>query len=409
MVGLRRRDLSGATPYAESGPTPAQQGDTSSMGLILTENQIILRDMGQSFFDEKSPVTRMRALRDADDATGFSQPLWREMGELGWLGIPFPERVGGSAMGYGELGVVLEQCGRVLAPEPFLASILLGGNMILLGGSEELQDRILPSVCTGETVLCLAFEERGRFAPWSIETTAKADGDGWVIDGRKKFVLDGQAANQIVVVARTSGAAGQRSGLSAFVVDAGTAGIRVERSQLLDGHGVATIEFSNVAASADSLIGEVDGAGEVLERTLDRATIGLCAEMVGCFGEAFERTLAYLKIREQFGVKIGTFQALRHRASHMFGELEFARSVVRDAQSAIDEDRDDSSLAASSAKARCSDVAKLIAGEAVQMFGGIGMTDEEEIGLFFKRLKASELTLGDSIYHRDRYATLRGY
>ena len=379
------------------------------MGLILTENQVILRDMGQSFFDEKSPVTRMRALRDADDATGFSTPLWREMGELGWLGILFPERVGGSAMGYGELGVVLEQCGRVLAPEPFLSSILLGGNMVLLGGSEELQGQVLPSVCTGESTLCLAFQEKGRFAPFQVETTARADSGNFLINGKKTFVLDGQSASQIVVVSRTSGNAGERAGLSAFVVDAGTEGISIERSQLLDGHAVATIEFANVSVPGDRLIGEVDGAGEILDRTLDRATVGLCAEMVGCFSEAFERTLEYLKMREQFGVKIGTFQALRHRAAHMFGELEFARSVVRDAQTAIDEDRDDISETASSAKARCSDVAKLIAGEAVQMYGGIGMTDEEEIGLFFKRLKASELTLGDSIYHRDRYATLRGY
>ncbi len=379
------------------------------MGLILTENQIILRDMAQGFFDEKSPVSRMRALRDSDDATGFSTALWREMAELGWLGIPFPEKFGGTEMGYGELGVVLEQCGRVLAPEPFLSTILLGGTAILLGGSEELQAELLPSVCQGTQLLCLAFEEQGRFAPHAISTSARLDGSSWVLDGRKTFVIDGQAADQIVVFARTSGSPGEASGLNAFVVDAGSDGIGIERSQLLDGHGVATVTFSKVTVPAERLLGEVDGAAALLEATLDRATIGLCAEMVGCFEEAFERTLEYLKIREQFGVKIGTFQALRHRAALMFGELEFARSVVRDAQSALDENRDDVGEAASSAKARCSDVAKLIAGEAVQMYGGIGMTDDEEIGLFFKRLKSTELTLGDSIYHRDRYASLRGY
>lgn len=379
------------------------------MGLILTENQLILRDMAQSFFDEKSPVSRMRALRDSDDATGFSPALWREMGELGWLGIPFPEKVGGTEMGYGELGVVLEQCGRVLAPEPFLSTILLGGTAILLGGSDDLQAELLPAVCQGTQILCLAFEEQGRFAPHAISTSARADGNSYVIDGRKTFVIDGQAADQIVVVARTGGSPGEAAGLSAFVVDAGTDGISIERSQLLDGHGVATLTFSNVSVPKERLVGEVDGASTILEGTLDRATIGLCAEMVGCFEEAFERTLEYLKIREQFGVKIGSFQALRHRAALMFGELEFARSVVRDAQSAIDDGREDVGEAASSAKARCSDVAKLIAGEAVQMYGGIGMTDDEEIGMFFKRLKSTELTLGDSIYHRDRYASLRGY
>jgi alkylation response protein AidB-like acyl-CoA dehydrogenase len=379
------------------------------MGLILSEDQLILRDMAKAFCDEKSPVERMRTLRDTRDEAGFTRELWKEMGELGWIGILLPEGVGGADMGYGELGVVLGECGRVLAPEPFLSTVLLGGNAILLGGSEPLQKELLPDVSNGDRILALAFQEHGRFAPYAGETSATRDGDAFRIRGEKQFVLDGHVADQIVTVARTSGSDGERDGLSLFVVDAKAKGVTIQRTEMIDGRNASRISFDDVTVDAARLLGEIDGGADVLDPVFDRATIGLCAEMVGTFEEAFERTLEYLKTREQFAVKIGTFQALRHRAAQMFGELEFARSVVRDAQSAIDDGRDDVAACASGAKARCSDVAALIGGEAIQMHGGIGMTDEEEIGLFFKRLKAAELTLGDAIYHRNRFASLQGY
>ncbi|MCP5039607.1 MAG: acyl-CoA dehydrogenase [bacterium] len=379
------------------------------MGLILSEDQLILHDMAKSFFDEKSPMERMRALRDTSDDTGFTRELWKEMGELGWIGILLPEAFGGADMGYGELGVVLSECGRALAPEPFISTVLLGGNAILLGGSEPLQKDLLPDVCTGDRILAMAFQEQGRFTPYAVETRATKDGGGFKIRGEKLFVLDGHVADQIVTVARTSGSSGERDGLSLFVVDTSAAGVEVQRTQMLDGRNAARVRFEDTAVDAARVLGELDAGADVLDTVLDRATIGLCAEMLGTFEEAFERTLEYLKNREQFGVKIGTFQALRHRASEMYGELEFARSVVRDAQSSIDDGRDDVAQMASAAKARCSDVGNLIGGEAIQMFGGIGMTDEEDIGLFFKRLKAAEVTLGDAIYHRNRYASLRGY
>ncbi|MDG2336355.1 MAG: acyl-CoA dehydrogenase family protein [Myxococcota bacterium] len=379
------------------------------MGLILTEDQTILREMAKSFFEEKSPVERMRKLRDSRDETGFSRALWKEMGELGWLGILFPEAVGGAEMGYGELGIILSEAGRVLAPEPFVSTVLLGGNAILLGGTEPLQKELLPDLCTGDRLVSLAFQEQGRFSPYSIEASASRDGDSYRISGRKSFVLDGHVSDQIVTLARTAGSADEREGLSLFVVDANSPGITIERAEMLDGRNAASISFANVAVDASRVLGEPDHGADILDAVFDRAIVGLSAEMLGSFEEAFERTLEYLKTREQFGVKIGTFQGLRHRAAHMFGELEFARSIVRDAQSAIDDGRDDIAECASGAKARCSDVAQLIGGEAIQMHGGIGMTDEEEIGLFFKRLKAAEITLGDAIYHRDRFASLRGY
>jgi alkylation response protein AidB-like acyl-CoA dehydrogenase len=379
------------------------------MALTLSEDQLLLKETARSFLAERSPVSRMRALRDAQDATGFSRALWKEMAEMGWTGIPFPEQYGGAGMGYGELAVVLEQCGRVLAPEPFLSTVLLGGTAIRLGGSDALQKDVLPAVCSGDQLLTLAVQERGRFDPFSIATRAEHEGDGYVIDGRKQFVLDAHVADRLVVVARTRGETNDRDGLTLFLVDATADGLSVRRNHMVDGRGAGDVVLEGVRAGADRVLGEVDAGADLLDAVLDHAAIGLSAEMLGTAEEAFERTLAYLKSREQFGVKIGTFQALRHRAADMWVELELARSVVREALAALDEGRDDASLLASAAKARCSDLASLIAREALQMHGGIGMTDEEEIGLFFKRAKAAELTLGDAIHHRDRYARLRGY
>ncbi|MAI77954.1 MAG: acyl-CoA dehydrogenase [Deltaproteobacteria bacterium] len=379
------------------------------MGLILSDDQLILRDMARSFCEEKSPVERMRTLRDNQDETGFTRALWKEMAELGWVGIPFPEDLGGSDMGYGELGVVLAECGRVLAPEPFLSTVLLGGNAILLGGQESLQKELLPGVCSGDRLLALAFQEHGRFSPYHVETRAVATGSEFRVSGEKLFVLDGHVADQIVTVVRSSGEAGDREGLTLLVIDSGAPGVTVQRTTMMDGRNAARVSFNETPVDAGRLLGEVGHGADVLDPVFDRATVALCAEMFGSFEEAFERTLEYLKTREQFGVKIGSFQALRHRIAHMFGELEFARSVLLDAQTSIDEGRDDVAECASAVKARCSDVASLIGAEAVQMHGGIGMTDEEETGLFFKRLKAAEFTLGDAVYHRNRYAGLRGY
>lgn len=379
------------------------------MALTLSEDQLLLKQTARSFLDEKSPVSRMRALRDAQDPTGFSRELWAEMAEMGWVGIVFPEEVGGAGMGWGELGVVLEECGRVLAPEPFVSTVLLGGSALLLGGSDPLKKDWLPGVCSGERILAMAFQERGRFAPYAIETRAVRDGDAYRLDGAKPLVLDGHVADGLVVVARTSGAADDREGLALFAVDAGAPGLSVRRSFGLDGRNVADVTLDGVRVATERALGTLDRGAELLDAVFARAAIGLSAEMLGTFDEAFERTLAYLKDREQFGVKIGSFQALRHRAADWFCEIELARSVVREALTALDEERDDVGLVASAAKARCSDVASRTAAEALQMHGGVGMTDEEEIGLFVKRLKAAELTLGDALYHRDRYASLRGF
>ncbi|MCR9096601.1 MAG: acyl-CoA dehydrogenase family protein [bacterium] len=371
------------------------------MAVILSEEQLMLRESAQTFLADQSPVTRMRELRDAFDEKGYTPEIWRQMADLGWLGILLDEDHGGSGMGVADLGVVLWECGRVLAPEPLLSTLLLGANAVRLSGNEPLQKDVLPAVAEGDRIVAFALEETGRFDPYGVATKV----EGGAISGTKLHVLDAHVADQIVVVARTAGAVGDRDGLALYLVDASASGVTITRNNRVDGRNVAQVEFDGVEVGADRLLGNAD----LLDRVIDQATVGLAAEMLGTAEEAFERTLQYLKDREQFGEKIGTFQALRHRAAEMFSELEFARSIVRDALSAVDEGREDAAQCVSAAKAQASKAGRLIGAEAIQMHGGIGMTDEEEIGLFFKRLKAAELSLGDETYHQRRFATLQGY
>ena len=375
------------------------------MPLTTNEEQQLLRDSARSFLEDNSPVSRMRALRDERDATGFSRALWKAMADLGWLGIHLAEEHGGSGMGLREVAIIVTECGRVLAPEPLLSTLLLGANAVRLSPNEAVGADVLPAVAAGERLVAFALEETGRFDPYAIGTEAAATEGGYSISGEKCYVLDGHVADQIVVVARTSGSPGDRDGVALVLVDADADGVDIQRTTMMDGRNAALVRFSGVEVNADQLLGDA----ALLERVLDQATLGLAAEMVGMADEAFERTLTYLKDRDQFGVKIGTFQALRHRAAEMFAELEFARSLVLDGVSAVDDDREDASLSASAAKAQANKAARLIGGEAIQMHGGIGMTDELDIGLFFKRLRAAEITLGDETYHLRRFASLRRY
>jgi len=379
------------------------------MSLVLSEEQELIRQAAADFLKEHSPVSHLREMRDTEDATGFSRTLWKEMAGLGWTGIPFPESVGGAGLGLAELGVILEECGRTLAPYPFLSTVVLGGGAVALGASEPRKTELLRGVCAGETLLSLAFQESGRFSPWAIETRAVAHGGGFRITGEKAFVLDGHVADLLIVAARTDGSSGEEAGLSLFFVDPAATGCTVTRTTMVDSRNAARIVFSDVEVGADALLGEVDRGAEILGAVFDRAAAVLSAEMVGIVREVFDRTIAYLKTREQFGTRIGTFQALKHRAATMFCEVELSQSVTLDALRVLDEERPHASRVVSAAKARCSETASLVTCEGLQMHGGIGMTDEEEIGLFLKRAKAAELTLGDAAYHRDRFARLTGF
>jgi alkylation response protein AidB-like acyl-CoA dehydrogenase len=379
------------------------------MALTLNAEQQLLRDNAREFVRATAPVPHLRRLRDSGDRTGFSCELWRQMAEFGWPGSIFPEAYGGMGLGYTELGIVMEECGRTLTPAPFLSSVLLAGGVLMEAGSEAQKQSLLPRLCSGELLLSLAFEESARFQPYHVSCKAERNGNSFKLQGHKRFVLDGHAAQRWIVSARTSGAAGDRHGISLFLVDPAQPGVRCERTQLLDGSAAAQCSFEAVQVSSAELIGRLDTGADILAPVLDRASIALGAALLGVLTQAFETTLEYMKTRVQFDVPIGSFQALQHRAVDMFCELELCKSLVAEALSAIDSARADVPALASAVKARLTDASRWITREAVQLHGGIGMTDEHDIGLYLKRAALAELTLGDSAYHRDRFATLRGF
>jgi len=379
------------------------------MPFVLTPDQESIRDTARRFARERAPVAHLRRLRDARDATGFSRELWREMAAMGFAGLTLPPEHGGAGLGFAELGLVAEELGRTLCPTPLLSTVILGAGAVALGGSPAHRDEVLPAVAAGERILALAHDEGTRHARYGVRTAAERGAGGFRISGEKVFVLDGHAADAFVVVARTSDNPGDREGLTLFLVPASAPGVSATRTALVDSRGAARLRFDGVHASPDDVLGEVGRGADILDQVLDRATIALSAEMLGGLVEAFDRTVAYLKERRQFGVPIGSFQALKHRAALMFCEIELCRSVVMDALHALDEHRPDVPLSACAAKARATDAFLLVTAEAVQMHGGVGVTDELDIGLFLKRARAAEATFGGAAYQRSRFATLSGY
>jgi alkylation response protein AidB-like acyl-CoA dehydrogenase len=313
-------------------------------------------------------------------------------------------------MGLAELAVVLEALGRKLAPEPFVPCVLLAGQALLLAGSEAQKSRWLPRLVAGEALLALGFQERrSRYDLQRVATRAEREPSGWRLSGEKIQVEAGASADALIVSARTSGAEAEAAGITLFLVPRDAPGLTVVPQQRVDARGAALIGLAGVTLGAGDVVGRVDEGGALLESVVDRARVGLCAEMLGSMSEAFERTLTYLKQRVQFGVPIGSFQALKHRAAQCFIEIELARSTVMAAARALDAGDAEAAKLVSLAKARCSEAGVLVANEAIQMHGGIGMTDEHEIGFYLKRARVAELTFGDAAFHRDRWARLSGY
>jgi alkylation response protein AidB-like acyl-CoA dehydrogenase len=380
------------------------------MPLSLTEDQAMLAKTASAFFAERSPVSRLRKLRDSKDELGYSRELYREMAELGWTAIPFAERDGGLGMGLAGTILVTEAMGRTLAAEPYVPSILLAGQVLALAGNDSQRSEWLTAAIAGEQVLALAYEEPGsRYDLQQVGTRAEAAGGGFKLKGKKFAVQAGALADGYIVTARTSGEVGARAGISLFYVPANAPCLKVTRQHRIDSRNAAILELADVSVPAQALIGQRDDGAAALEQVIDRATVALCGEMLGAMSEAFDRTVKYLKERKQFNVAIGSFQALKHRAAKLFIELELARSATMLAARAIDEGLPEAASLVSVAKARCSDAYVLAANEAVQMHGGIGMTDEHEIGFFMKHARVCELTFGDAAHHRDRYARLSGY
>ncbi|HUC66461.1 MAG TPA: acyl-CoA dehydrogenase family protein [Stellaceae bacterium] len=379
------------------------------MALTLDADTALIRDTALDFFTKRAPVSALRKLRDEKDALGFSLPLWRQMAELGWAGFLVPEAYGGSDFGYVGLGQVLEAAGRSLAASPLISTALIGASALALAGNEAQKAAHLPALARGERLLALALDEGAHHAPYRIATTATRSGAGFRIEGEKRFVLDGHVAELLVVAARSSGGVDERRGITLFLVPGDAKGVSRLRTAMVDSRNAAIIRLEGVELSEDVVLGRIDDGAEPLDAVLDRARAGLAAEMLGAAAEAFERTVQYLKDRKQFGVAIGSFQALKHRAAVMFAEIELARSAVLAALAALDARATDAAELASLAKAKAGDALFLVSNEAIQMHGGIGMTDEHEIGFFLKRARVAQASFGDSAFHRDRYARLRGY
>lgn len=375
------------------------------MPLVLNEEQSMLKDAAKDFCTNNTPITQLRRLRDEKDESGFDRDTWSQMVELGWAGITIPEDFGGLGFGYLGMGVVMEECGRTLACSPLLATAV-GASAIVAGGSDDQKSELLPQVAGGELLLALAVEETPHHNPYGAATTAEKSGDGYKVTGSKKFVLDGHVADKLIVVARTAGDTGDRDGITLVLVDREADGVSVTRTIMADSRNAANIEF---AGAKGTLLGEEGKGADILDKALDTGRILLSAEMLGGLQECFERTIEYLKVREQFGVPIGSFQALKHRAAQMFCEVELSKSVVLEALSALDDESEETGELASLAKARLNDTYNLVSSEGIQMHGGIGMTDEYEIGFFMKRSRVSEHTFGNSAFHRNRYGELQGY
>ncbi|NWG91440.1 MAG: acyl-CoA dehydrogenase [Parvularculaceae bacterium] len=379
------------------------------MPLILTEEQEMLKESAQRFLEETAPVSALRKLRDERSEDGFSRALWKEMAEMGRAGVLVDEAHGGSGFGFVGAGVLAEEMGRTLTASPFLSTSILAATALSKFAGEAAKDEYLPKIAGGSVVMALAVDEGRKHGPANIALRAEKSGNGFKLAGSKTFVADGHVADKIIVAALTAGAPGEENGVSLFLVDAKAKGVRAERTIMVDSRNSARINFDNVAVTGDDVLGEVDNGFAALDGILSAGRAGLAAELSGSAQRAFEMTTSYLKERKQFGKAIGSFQALQHRAAHLYCEIEIVKSVTLKALQDLDNAFGMASVVCSLAKAKAGEVAKLSCQEAVQMHGGIGMTDEYDIGLFMKRVRVAQEMFGDSAYHADRIARLRGY
>ena len=379
------------------------------MKLILSEEQQFLKDTALSFARDRTPVTHFRSLRDSNNIDCWDSGIWQEMVKLGWSGILVPEEFGGSDFGIGGISVIMQELGKTLTPSPLLATAVLGVSVIKMLGSEDHKKTYLPKIVSGEITTAFAIDEGHHHNPFQIETSATLSDEHWVLNGQKVFVLDGASANTILIVARTSGKPGESNGLSVFVANKDSAGLEISQISTADCRNYANISMNNLKLSQEACLGAADMAGEIVEKVLDLARIAMAAEMLGNMEEAFEVTVNYLKERKQFGVAIGSFQALQHRAAKMFCEIELTKSAVMAAMHAADESSNDLERLSSLAKFQAGETLHLVSNESIQMHGGIGVTDEYDIGFYLKRARVAEQIFGTSEYHQARYADISGF
>jgi len=372
---------------------------------LLTDDQKMLQETAASLLAAEGSIAKqLRHWRDTDCYDGFGHALWTQFGELGLTGIAIAESQGGLGLGATEAALVLEEIGRNLTPSPFLTTAVVAARAIEGTAHGE---RWYPGVLAGEAVLALAVDEGPHHAPERTALEAKRQGNGFVLNGHKQFAVQAASADMIITAARTSGAPGERDGITLFAVPKDAAA--VENVHLTDSSRAARLAFDNVTLDADAVIGAVDGGWAPLSHALQAGQAGAAAELVGVAAGASAMTFDYLRTRQQFGKLIGEFQALQHRAAHLYGEIEIARAAALKAAAALDAGDERAELWVSVAKAKAAEVASLAVREGVQMHGGIGMTDEHDIGLFMKREAVLGELFGGLHYHRGRVAELSGY
>lgn len=375
------------------------------MPLYLSDDQTALQDTIRDFVAEQAPVSHMRALRDANDATGFSRALWKSFAEMGFTGLLIEEAEGGLGLGHVEAGVVLEEIGRNLSPSPFLTTAVPA--VAALKGTAHA-DRWFPGILAGDTVAALAIDEAAKHRD-TIALKAERSGNGFKLSGKKQFVAHGHVADLLIVAARTAGNAEDAAGITLFAIPKGAAGLTATPERLADASLAARLEFDGVEVDADAVIGEVDHGRSPLDRLLRAGRTGAAAELLGVGGGAMDMTVDYLKQRKQFGTLIGSFQALQHRAAHLYSEMEVARAAVLKAQQLLDAGSEAADSAVSVAKAMTAMATTLSVQEGVQMHGGIGMTDAYDIGFYMKRARVLAEMFGDANFHADRIARAAGY
>jgi len=375
------------------------------MNLVINEEQQMLKTSAKEFLKNKAPIEALRKLRDSNDPNGYDTQLWKEMAEMGWASLNIPEAYGGMDFGFVGFGQVLEEMGRTLVASPMVSTCLVGTSIINFGGNTMQKENYLPRIADGSILLSLASEESNAHRPFKVATQYSKTESGFSISGKKVFVLDGNVADHFIVTTTDA----DNNGITLFIVDAKSEGITVEKKIMMDSRNAAIVTFENVKVTEADLIGAEGKGKKTLEKALDIARIGLSAEMLGSMQEAFDRTIAYLKERKQFGVVIGTFQALQHRAAHMYCEIQICKSLVIKALQAIDTDSPMLPYMASMTKSKVGETLQLVTNEGIQLFAGIGMTDDEEIGFFMKRARVAQQTFGDYNYHLDRFANLSGF
>lgn len=378
------------------------------MALLLNDDEKMLSETAEGFFKDKAPVTELRKLRDTKDETGYSKALWSEMADMGFAGVLVPEDQGGVDMGVMAAGLLAEQMGRNLSASPFFSTSVLSATA-LKNSQSDTAKAWLEKIADGEAVVAFGIDEGVKHNPVATETKAVRSGNGFKLSGSKAMVLDAHIADALIIVARTSGEAGDRDGLSLFLVDKDAANLEIERTSMVDSRNAGRLILNEVDVTADALLGDVDKGADIIDKVMGAGRSVLAAELLGSGSQAFEDTVAYIKERKQFGKIIGEFQALQHRASHLYSELELCRSAVLAALSAQDDGDENALKMAGMAKAKLGQVAKLAALEGIQMHGGVGMTDEYDIGLFLKRIRVLQELLGDGNFHYNDFAKVNKY